>query len=731
MFDEADHGSDYVANLRKNMTDKSTKFIFLYSCSTVDKMDSFREYRWIKGNVPHIFDLDLVPEHDIFKSMLGNILDERFKKKMEIEGGLDGVYCRILERQVDGGNRKAKEESLKEAFSKIYRRQFDRVVEERQNGKNPDECLITKEDIIGPRPTDALNASKAWKEMMEMIGMDSVKASLRSFASLARLNHERKLHDLPPLRTALNRVFLGPPGTGKTTVAKLYGQILADLGMLSSGKIIFKKASDLIGQYVGQSEEFVKSALKKAQGKVLVIDEAYMLYPGKRSGDSSGGDVYRVAVIDTLVAEIQNVPGEDLCVILIGYTEPMKEMLQCANPGLARRFPIDDAFEFENFSMEQLTRVLELKIDGQKLELTEKAKEVALRVLETARDRPNFGNGGEVDNLLSRAIINQQRRISDDSSVDIFTAMKLRPEDFDPDFDRHSGYEARSKETFKDFVGREDIIAKFDGYQKTIQGMRLHGINPRSHDLIPLNFLFKGPPGTGKTTMARKIGQIFYNMGYLSSSEVVECSVSDLIGQYVGHTGPKVIALLERALGKVLFVDEAYRLAEGRFASEAVNELIDCVTKERFANKLVIILAGYADNMDKLKNINPGFASRFATEIVFEHLSPEHCLILLQRSIAEFGIRIEGVERDTLEGKIRDKSHKSLCRLFAGLMETPSWGNGRDVKTLARSVVHRVFSSCSTVDTVGKSLTISSLDVQAIMQQMLVDKRREAQAMMR
>ncbi|PQE20172.1 hypothetical protein CJF30_00001480 [Rutstroemia sp. NJR-2017a BBW] len=697
------------------MHQKQGKFIFLYSCSTVDKTNSFLDHQFVKLHIPHVVDLDGVPEHDVFKSMLGNLLGEEFKKEMKIEGGLDGVYCRILERRVEGSNRKAKEKSLEKAFSEIYKRQFARIVKERQDGKSPNEFLITKEDIVGPRPGDALDASKAWKEMMEMIGMDSVKASLRSFASLARLNHERKLLDLPPLRTALNRVFLGPPGTGKTTVAKLYGQILADLGMLSSGEMIFKKASDLIGRYIGQSEKYVKSALEDAQGKVLVIDEAYMLYPGKRSGNRPEGDIFRVAVIDTLVAEIQNVPGEDLCVILIGYTEPMKEMLQCANPGLARRFPIDDAFEFENFSMEQLARVLELKIDRQKLELTEKAKEVALRVLETARDRPNFGNGGEVDNLLSRAIINQQRRISDDSSVDIFTAMKLQPEDFDPDFDRQADYETRSKEIFKDFVGREDIIAKFDGYQKTFQGMRLHGINPRSHDLIPLNFLFKGPPGTGKTTMARKIGQIFYNMGYLSSSEVVECSVSDLVGQYVGHTGPKVIALLERALGKVLFVDEAYRLAEGRFASEAVEELIDCVTKERFANKLVIILAGYADNMDKLKNINPGFASRFATEIVFEHLSPEHCLILLQRFIGEFGIRIEGVERDTLEGKIRD------------LMETPSWGNGRDVKTLARSVVHRVFDSCSTV---GGNLTISSLEVQAIMQQMLVDKRREVQAMM-
>jgi SpoVK/Ycf46/Vps4 family AAA+-type ATPase len=707
------------------MKEKQGKIIFLYSCSTVDKMNSFLGYRNVRKHIPHTIELDCVSEdseQDTSMPTLGKLLEERFNNKVQIEGGLDGVYSRMLERRADGYDERDREKSLRKAFLEICKRQIARIVEERQNGKTPDECLITKEDIMGPGPPDALKASKAWKEMMEMIGMESVKASMRNFASLMRLNHERKLHDLPPLRVGLNRVFLGPPGTGKTTVAKLYGQILADLGMLSRGRMVYKRASDLIAQYLGQSEELVRSALEDAQGNVLVIDEAYMLYPGKRLEDRPGGDVYRVAVIDTLVAEIQNTPGEDRCVILIGYTEPMREMFQCSNPGLARRFPMSDAFHFEYFSMEQLTRVLELKIDQQKLILTEKAKAVALQLLEMARDRPNFGNGGEVDNLLSRAIINQQRRISEDSSVDMLTAMTLQPEDFDPDFDRLSDYENRSKETFKDLVGREDIIAKFKGYQKTIKGMRMHGINPRSHDLIPLNFLFKGPPGTGKTTMARKVGQLFYDMGYLSSAEVVECSVSDLIGLSEGQTGPKVISVLEKALGKVLFVDEAYRLAEGNFAHDAVNELVDCITKERFASKLVIILAGYEENMDVLKKINPGFASRFATEIVFEHLSPEHCLMLLQRFIAEFGIRIEGIESDTLDGRIRDGK---LRQLFGDLMETLSWGNGRDVKTLARSVVHHVFSSCTEMDTAGNSLTIPYQEIQVIMQQMLVDKRRE------
>jgi hypothetical protein len=104
-------------------------------------------------------------------------------------------------------------------------------------------------------------------------------------------------------------------------------------------------------------------------------------------------------------------------------------------------------------------------------------------------------------------------------------------------------------------------------------------------------------------------------MGILSSPEVIECSASDLVGQYVGQTGPKTQKQLEKALGKVLFVDEAYRLGEGNFATEAVNELVDLVTKPKFLGKIVIILAGYDNDMNKLMAVNPGLSSRFPEEV--------------------------------------------------------------------------------------------------------------------
>lgn len=107
------------------------------------------------------------------------------------------------------------------------------------------------------------------------------------------------------------------------------------------------------------------------------------------------------------------------------------------------------------------------------------------------------------------------------------------------------------------------------------------------------------------------MGKVFYDMGFIGQAKVIECSATDMIGQYVGQTGPKVQKLLEKALGKVLFVDEAYRLAEGHFATEAMDELVDCLTKPKFSQKLVCILAGYDKDIDRLMSINPGLTSRF------------------------------------------------------------------------------------------------------------------------
>jgi hypothetical protein len=223
-------------------------------------------------------------------------------------------------------------------------------------------------------------------------------------------------------------------------------------------------------------------------GKVLIIDEAYMLYCGTTTGGQN--DSYKTAVIDTLVAEVQSVPGDDRCVLLLGYRDQMEQMFQNVNPGLARRFPIASAFEFEDFSNTEIAQIFDMKIKQQGFTTDPKAKKVALEVLERARNRPNFGNAGEVDILLDRAKATHQKRISAKKTKELDS---LEADDFDEDFERSAAGSTNCRKLFDGVVGCEDVVSKLEDYQETVVMMKELNQDPKEQ--IPFNFLFKGPPG--------------------------------------------------------------------------------------------------------------------------------------------------------------------------------------------------------------------------------------------
>lgn len=452
--------------------------------------------------------------------------------------------------------------------------------------------------------------------------------------------------------------------------------------------MIIKNPSDFVGSALGQSEKQTKGILAASLGKVLVIDEAYGLY----GGQSSVVDPYKSAVIDTIVAEVQSVPGDDRCVLLLGYKEQMDTMFQNVNPGLSRRFPISSAFEFEDFDDEALRQILDLKLRQQAYNATDQAKRVAMDILSRARNRPNFGNAGEIDIMLDAAKARHQSRFSRKEAT---AASILEALDFDENFDRAERAETNVSKLFEGTVGQEDVISKLQGYQETVRTMKSLELDPKEN--IPFNFLFRGPPGTGKTTTAKKMGKVFYDMGFLATAEVEECSATDLIGQYVGQTGPKVQAKLDTALGKVLFIDEAYRLSDGHFAKEAMDELVDATTKDKYAKKLIIILAGYEDDINRLMTTNPGLTSRFPEVIDFRTLRADECVKLLLQALMSHKRRLSdprskkrvNLDISVLQSLAEPLASK-LSLLFFELGKQESWASARDVTTLARSIFNVV-----------------------------------------
>lgn len=171
----------------------------------------------------------------------------------------------------------------------------------------------------------------------------------------------------------------------------------------------------------------------------------------------------------------------------------MKRMFQEANPGLARRFALENAFYFENYSQAELCQIFELKLGKQGLLASNEAKHVAGEILARARIRPNFGNGGEVDNVISQAKLRYQSRISKLPPQQRPHEVLFIPEDFDPDFARGASAAANCQKLFEDMIGCEDIVHKLEGYQRIAHNAKR--TECPMHELIPTNFLFKGPPG--------------------------------------------------------------------------------------------------------------------------------------------------------------------------------------------------------------------------------------------
>lgn len=271
------------------------------------------------------------------------------------------------------------------------------------------------------------------------------------------------------------------------------GKTEADQG----SAVIVKNPSDFVGAALGQSEQQTKGIIAASLGKVLVIDEAYGLYGG------TSGDPYKTAVVDTIVAEVQSVPGDDRCVLLLGYKDQMEDMFQNVNPGLSRRFPIASAFQFEDFNDGELRKILDLKLKQQGYTATDQAKRVGMEILNRARNRPNFGNAGEVDIMLDDAKARHQTRLSrgEAKSPSGFEAL-----DLDPDFDRAERSDTNVTKLFEGTVGMEATVTLLQGYQETVKTMKALEMDPKEN--IPFNFLFRGPPGTGKTTTAKKMGKV-------------------------------------------------------------------------------------------------------------------------------------------------------------------------------------------------------------------------------
>jgi SpoVK/Ycf46/Vps4 family AAA+-type ATPase len=506
----------------------------------------------------------------------------------------------------------------------------------------------------------------AWERLDSLIGLDGVKQHIRRVAARATRAGKRRAAGLQAGEApALHMVFTGNPGTGKTTVARLVGEIYRDIGALRRGHLISVEEADLVGQVVGETPVKTNAVVDRAMEGVLFVDEAYRLTSADRGG-------FGQQAVDSLVTRIDN-ERDRLAAIFAGYREPMDRFLD-SNPGLRRRLP--HVIEFPDYSSSELLAILLAMLRSRGYAWEPALEEQLRQVVEALHRTRNetFGNAGEMRNLAEAIEAHHAERAERDGLPldEPLRAVDLPPDRrtlLRPPVPQIDGLLAEldalvGLDEVKELVRRQADLLRLE------QLRREHGLPVQARTL---HMVFAGNPGTGKTTVARLMGRILNAVGKLARGHVHEVKREHLVAGYVGQTALKTAEAVEEALDGILFVDEAYTLARGDgrdFGQEAIDTIVAGMENNR--DRLVVIVAGYPVEMRDFVESNPGLASRFTEHLSFPDYTRDELTEILRRMARQANY--------TLGPAVEARAAAFLGAAMA--RDPTSFGNARAVRNL-------------------------------------------------
>ena len=508
---------------------------------------------------------------------------------------------------------------------------------------------------------------KGWDKLNQLRGVENIKKQIEGIVKILKNAKKKKEKYSNEIRRftkykekkdkrLINMVLTGNPGTGKSTIAKIIGEIFKEEGILEGGQFIKASKSDLVGQYIGETAVKTREKIEEAKGGVLFIDEAYSLAEDEHFGREA---------INELVDAITEYYS-DLCVIVAGYPDDMENFLK-SNEGLKSRFPYK--IHIDDYTPDVLEKIFDDKTKH--LKLSDEVKSIKKEYFENFyknRTRTS-GNARFIDTLVASLESNMMLNNRDYVTIDDFTDEFA---EFLPPKYRKTIKTSKILEKLDKYVGFDDIKKDLRKIFNSILAAK-----KKNKRVYPPHIALLGNPGTGKTTVAKIIYEFFKEVGLLKG-DFIKVKRADLVAGYVGQSANKTRKVLEKAKEGVLFIDEAYDLVRGEndFGHEVVTEIIDFMESNR--GEISVILAGYEEPTLKFLETNPGFNSRIDAYIYLRDYTSDELFEIFKFMLNERGLKITDdalvevreIIEDLVENKPKDFANAREIRKLVDILET-------------------------------------------------------------